>query len=193
MAVVDVEKGVLLPNRTVIISGDRIEKIAEKQKVKVSGTAYFIDGNGLYLMPGLVDAHVHFLDPESFGPLMAANGVVLVRDMGNSTQQAIATRDRLNRGEMLGPEMVTTGRILDGVPPFVPPVSTGVNTPEKGREAVRRLAAAGVDQIKVYSGLEKDVYLAIVDEAHKNGLKPVGHVPETVYIEEAAAAGHVYP
>ena len=48
---------------------------------------------------------------------------------------------------------------------------------------------AGVDQIKVYSKLEKDVYLAILDEAHKHGYKAVGHVPEGVYIEEAAAAG----
>jgi len=46
-----------------------------------------------------------------------------------------------------------------------------------------------VDQIKLYSRLEKDVFMAIVDEANKHGLKPVGHVPETVYLEDAAKAG----
>jgi imidazolonepropionase-like amidohydrolase len=43
--------------------------------------------------------------------------------------------------------------------------------------------------IKTYSRLNKDVFLAIVDEAHKYGLKVVAHLPESVYIEDAAAAG----
>ncbi|MGD2294416.1 MAG: amidohydrolase family protein [Candidatus Aminicenantes bacterium] len=188
VAVVDVEKGEVLPSQTVIVKGDRIEKIAA-EKVKVSDTAIVLEGDRLYLMPGLVDAHVHYLDPKIFGLLMVAHGVVLVRDMGNTTPQAILTREKLKKGELLGPEMVTTGRILDGVPPFVPPVSSGIPTPEKGREAVNKLAGAGVNQIKVYSGLERDVFLAIVDEAKRKGLKTVGHVPETVYIEEAASVG----
>jgi imidazolonepropionase-like amidohydrolase len=54
---------------------------------------------------------------------------------------------------------------------------------------VRQQVLAGVDQIKVYSDLEKDVYLAIIAEALLHGLKPVGHVPEAVYIEEAARVG----
>ena len=49
--------------------------------------------------------------------------------------------------------------------------------------------AAGLDQVKVYSGLEEDVFLAIVDEARRIGLKPVGHVPAAVYLEDAAVAG----
>jgi imidazolonepropionase-like amidohydrolase len=55
--------------------------------------------------------------------------------------------------------------------------------------AVRHQAEAGVDQIKVYSKLDKDVFLAIVDEARKVGLKVVGHVPDSIEIEEAAVAG----
>jgi imidazolonepropionase-like amidohydrolase len=54
---------------------------------------------------------------------------------------------------------------------------------------VRQQAEAGVDEIKVYSKLDKDVFLAIVDEAQKAGLKVVGHVPDSIGIEEAAAAG----
>jgi imidazolonepropionase-like amidohydrolase len=189
VSVVDVEKGEIFPDQTVLIRGDRIEKITSSEKFKINDTSQVIDGRRLYLLPGLVDAHVHYLDPETFGPLMVAHGVVLVRDMGNMTPSAIVTREKLKNREILGPEMITTGRILDGVPPFVPPVSTGIATPEKGREAVRKLAAAGVDQIKVYSGLEKEIFLAIVDEAQKHKLKTVGHVPETVYIEEAARAG----
>jgi imidazolonepropionase-like amidohydrolase len=85
--------------------------------------------------------------------------------------------------------MVATGTILDGDPPLIPVISLGLKTPEEGRAAVRRQAQAGVDQIKVYSGLEKEIFLAIVDEAKKQKLKAVGHVPEAVAIEQAAQAG----
>jgi imidazolonepropionase-like amidohydrolase len=85
--------------------------------------------------------------------------------------------------------MVATGSILDGDPPIIPSISLGLKAPEEGRAAVRAQAKAGVDMIKVYSKLDKEVFLAIIDEAHKSGLKVVGHVPEEIYIEDAAAAG----
>jgi len=68
-------------------------------------------------------------------------------------------------------------------------ISVGVRTPDEARVAVRQHAAAGVDMIKVYSRLTRDEFLAILDEAKALGLKVVGHVPETVSIEDAAAAG----
>jgi imidazolonepropionase-like amidohydrolase len=132
---------------------------------------------------------VHFLDASTFGPLMIANGVTLARDTGLPTQSALEVRDALNRGDLLGPEMVATGAILDGYPPIIPLISVGVRTPDEARVAVRQQAAAGVDMIKVYSRLSRDAFLAILDEAKALGLKVVGHVPETVSIEDAAAAG----
>jgi len=120
---------------------------------------------------------------------MLANGVVMVRETGQPNDTALPLRQALNEGALLGPEMVATGWILDGDPPFIPQASHGVKTPEEGRAEVRRQAAAGVDQIKVYSKLEKDVFTAICDEALRVGLKPVGHVPEAVYLEDAVAAG----
>ena len=189
VTVVDVEKGKAVPGQTVIVAGERIETIAATEAIEVPAGAEVIEGQGLYLMPGLVDAHVHFFDPEVFGRLMIASGVVLVRDMGMPTEDVLPLRDELDRGDVLGPEMVATGALLDGVPPLVPDISIGVATTEDGREAVRQQATAGVDMIKVYSRLEKDTFLAILDEAQKLGLKAVGHVPESIYIEEAAAAG----
>ena len=61
-------------------------------------------------MPGLVDAHVHYLDAPVFGRVMIANGILLVRDMGMPNEYILKLRDELNRGEILGPEMVATAR-----------------------------------------------------------------------------------
>ncbi len=189
VTVVDVEKGVALPDQNVLVTAGRILKTGPRRKVKAPSGWTQVDGRGLYLMPGLVDAHVHYYDPQVYGRALVANGIVLVRDMGQPNESALALRQALNAGTLLGPEMVTTGWMLDGDPPLVPQASRGVRTPEEGRAAVRQQANAGVDQIKVYSGLQKEVFLAIVDEATRAGLKTVGHVPESVYVEDAIAAG----
>jgi imidazolonepropionase-like amidohydrolase len=189
ITIVDVENGVTIPGQSVKIVGDRIESIGLPGGPDVPERTQTINGRGLFLMPGLVDAHVHYLDAPVFGRLMLANGVLLVRDMGMPNEFILPLRDALNRGEILGPEMVTTGLILDGNPPMIPLISQGINTPEEGRAAVHSQVDAGVDMIKVYSRLERDVFLAIVDEAHQCGRKAVGHIPETVYLEEAASVG----
>jgi imidazolonepropionase-like amidohydrolase len=189
VTVIDVAEGVAISGQTVVVVDDRIDRMGPVAEIDLPGDASILDGRGLYLMPGLVDAHVHFLDAPTFGPLMIANGVTLVRDMGLPTQSALEVRDALNRGDLLGPEMVATGAILDGYPPIIPLISVGVRTPDEARVAVRQQAAAGVDMIKVYSRLSRDAFLAILDEARALGLKVVGHVPETVSIEDAAAAG----
>lgn len=189
VAVVDVEKGMALPDQTVIIADGQISAIGPRAQVSVPKGLDVVDGRGLYLMPGLIDAHVHDFDPQVFGRVLLANGVLLVRDMGQATAQVLQLRDALNRGDMLGPEMVATGTLLDGDPPVIPAISLGLKTPDAARAAVRQQAEAGVDEIKVYSRLNKNVFLAIVDEAEKLGLKVVGHVPDSIPIEEAAAAG----
>jgi len=189
ISVVDVEKGIIVPDQTVIVSGGRIEQVGGASQIEVPRDATVIDGQGLYLIPGLVDAHVHYFDAPVFGRLMIANGVLLVRDMGMPNDFILPLRDELNQGMILGPEMVATGFILDGSPPLIPQIALGIKTPEAAQMAVRQQAGAGVDMIKVYSTLDRDVFLAIVEEAHKQGLKVVGHVPDSIYIEDAAAAG----
>lgn len=189
ITIVDVKKGTTVQGQTVVVVGGRIDQIGAQGKIRIPQGATIIDGQGLYLMPGLVDAHVHYFDAPVFGRLMIANGILLVRDMGMPNEYVLPLRDKLNRGEMLGPELITTGAILDGDPPIIPSISVGIKTPEEGRAEVRKQAAAGVDMIKTYSRLDKDIFLAILDEAKKQHLKVVTHLPESVYIEDAATAG----
>ena len=189
VSVVDVEKGEIQENRTVEIRNGLIARITPRSGGDETSRHTVINGKGLFMIPGLFDAHVHYYDEAVYGKMMIAYGVLFVRDMGNSTPAALAVRERLNSRKILGPEMITTGSILDGDPPTIPQIAIGCATPEAGREAVRKQVAAGVDQIKVYSGLRSEVFLAIADEAGKHGIKVVGHVPEAVYIEDAARAG----
>lgn len=189
IAIIDVERGAVVPQQTVLVVNDRIDRIGATGKVRIPQDATRISGQGLYLIPGLVDAHVHYLDAPVFGRVMLANGVLLVRDMGMPNEFILPLREKLNQDVMLGPEMVATGYILDGNPPLIPSISLSIGTPEDARNAVRQQAEAGVDCIKVYSTLSKDVFLTILEEAHKLGLEVVGHVPDSITIEDAAATG----
>jgi imidazolonepropionase-like amidohydrolase len=189
VSIVDVEKGSILMNKTMIIKDGIIQKITSKATSKELSGLTTIDGKGLFIIPGLFDSHVHYLDPETFGPMLISYGVLFVREMGNVTEVAINQRNLLNSGKLLGPEMITTGEYLDGNPPFIPQISLACSTPDEGKDMVRKQIKAGVDQIKTYSKLERDVFYAIVDECKKDNIKAVGHVPETVYIEDAAKAG----
>lgn len=189
VSVVDVEKGVTVPGQTVVITGGKVEEIGAQGDIRVPQQAEVIDGQGLYLMPGLVDAHVHYIDAPVFNRVLIANGILLVRDVGMPNEYILPLRNELNQGKTLGPEMVATGRMLDGTPPIIPTIALGLSTPDEGRAAVRKQVEAGANMIKVYSKLDRDVFLAILDEADRSGIKVVGHVPDSIYIEDAAAAG----
>lgn len=188
-SIVDVERGALVAGKNVVVRGSRIDSIVNAGQAPPEG-ARVVEATGMFLMPGLFDAHTHiFASPDTFGPLLVAHGVTAARDLGAPTDLVIALRDSYAKGEELGPDLVVTGAIIDGDPP-VWPFSEAVTTPEEGRAAVRKLKDAGVDMIKVYTRLKKDVYEAVVSEAHALGLKATGHIPESVTLTEAMAAGH---
>ena len=189
VTVIDVENGIAIPGQTVVVVDDHIEWMGPVDDVAMPKGASILDGRGLFLMPGLVDAHVHYFDRETFGRLFVANGVTLVRDTGMANELVLPLRADLESRALLGPELRTAGTMLDGAPPLIPTIALGVATPEDAGAAVHRQAAAGVDFIKVYSRLDADVFLAIVEEAHALGLKVIGHVPDSITIEAAAAAG----
>lgn len=189
VSIIDVEKGGILKNKTIIVKEGLINKITSESITNKLEGLKIIDGTGLFIIPGLFDSHVHYLDPEVFGPMFISYGVIFVREMGNVTEGAVTQRDLLNSGKLFGPGMITTGSIIDGNPPVIPEISLACTTNVESREIVRKQLMSGVDEIKVYSRLEKDVFNAIVDECKKNRIKAVGHVPEGVLLEDAARAG----
>ena len=69
ITIVDVERGTLQVNRTVIVAGDKIQRISKQGNADVpTSSTRIIDGRGLFLVPGLIDAHVHYSDPAMTCP-----------------------------------------------------------------------------------------------------------------------------
>lgn len=186
VTVIDVTVGVAKPDMTVVITGDRISEVEEADKVVAPQGATVVDAAGKFLIPGLWDMHAHWYIRDTF-TLFTANGVTGVREMfGNS--DLLRWRQDIAKGSLLGPRMVVASPIIDGPQP-VWPNSIVARNEDEGRKAVKNVKQWGADFVKVYSLLPRDAYFAIADEAKRQGLSFVGHVPALVSSAEASDAG----
>ena len=192
--VIDVRDGSTKPDATVLIVGSRIDEVVSGEHIRLPRHTRIINAQGKYLIPGLGDMHVHTLwdsaRPTTFFPLFLANGVTGGREMGGpmpATDQ-VRWRNQVATGALLGPRLVVSGPFVDGPHPIWPG-SIKVSTAEDGKEAVDSLKVADVDFVKVYTGVPRSAYFGIVDEAHKDHIPFVGHVPVYVGADEASNSG----
>lgn len=183
------------PDMTVLVADGRISAIGHSAQVAVPGNYKQVDGSGKFLIPGLADMHIHLTgagEPsgsrEFIIPLLVANGITTVRDMGGKVEYLKELRAEINSGKRLGPQIFFTGPYLDGNPPSFQP-SIVVQTPAEAATAVDKLKAEGVDFIKVQSRLPPEPYYAIADEAKKDRIRFVGHVPDSITAAVASDSG----
>jgi imidazolonepropionase-like amidohydrolase len=194
--IVDVVKGETRTRQTVLIGNGRIAAIGASDALAIPPQAVRITGEGRYLIPGLWDMHIH-LRSDARKPdvplvdenaallgLFLPNGVVGVREMGGDlVDHVLRWRDEIRSGKRIGPRILTAGRKIDKEPPDWDG-SLGVTTPESAREAVRQVKQSGADFVKVYfSIVSPEVLTAVVDEAHKNNLKVIGHKASNLPIQ----------
>jgi imidazolonepropionase-like amidohydrolase len=193
--VVDVVSGKVLADQSIEINGVTIVRIAPSAKSHPRANDTVFDATGKYAIPGLWDMHVHIAgfnaDPKWSArllPLMVANGVVGVRDMGGDIATIKRWRKQTVEGTLIAPDIVSVGRIIDQQKESSPEVAA-VHTPEEARQQVDAQRDAGVQAIKILNSLPRDSYLALLDEARRNHLPVVGHVPNAVTAMEAAELG----
>jgi imidazolonepropionase-like amidohydrolase len=119
--------------------------------------------------------------------LYVATGVTLVRNMVGSDAH-IEYRRRVAEGELVGPRVFTATNTVDGPNP-VWPFSIRMSDPVQAEQLVESFVREGYDQIKIYNELPREVYAALFDAAAAHGIRVVGHVPFSVGIDAALAAG----
>lgn len=195
-----------IKNSVILIEGERIKAVGTVETLRVPKNAEVISTEGMSVLPGLWDMHVHtminghanysywdktypplFEDvimPASAHQLLMA-GVTSARDLGAPLKESISVRDRINNGEIPGATLYVSGPFIQHKPyPGTEAFRWGVNSPEDGRRKIRKLANAGVDVIKLIDQdqMTMEELRAVVDEAHKNNLKVVahGHRPEEI-------------
>ena len=186
VTIIDATGAPAQPGMTVVIRGDRIAELGKSGTVRAPAGAQVVDAKGKFMIPGLWDMHVHWLDKD-YLPLFLANGVTGIRIMWGEPFHHQWRRE-IAHGALLGPRMEIASAIVDGPKPIWPG-SLAVGTAAEGRQAVIRSKQEGADFIKVYSRLPREAYFAIADEAKKQGLPFAGHVPGAVTVSEASDAG----
>ena len=196
VTVIDATGAPAQAHRTIVVRDGKIETIdASSGRMNRLPPGELVDGTGKFLIPGLWDMHVHMVFGDWFPrgkevtlPLFIANGITGVRDMGGELEVLQQWRKEISAGTLLGPRMVISGPMLDGPQPRFPS-SIAIKTPEDGRRAVDDLKRRGADFIKLQSLIPRDAVFAIADEARKQGITFVGHVPDSVRASEASNAG----
>ncbi len=137
---------------------------------------------GSYVLPGLIDMHVH-LPPwwlphqlDLFLRLFLEHGVTTVRDMGSIDGRIFEIKRQIEAGERAGPRIFACGPILDGDPPVLP-FARVVRDAAEATRAAEEIADQGADCLKVYSHLGDEALDAIAAVARRRGIPVVGHLP----------------
>jgi imidazolonepropionase-like amidohydrolase len=191
--------GTPIQNSVILIQNDRITAVGQVGSLAVPAGAEIISTEGMSVLPGLWDMHVHlmlnghsdyihwdstYIDvfesvimPSSAHQLLLA-GVTSARDLGAPLEASINVRDRINRGEIPGPTIYVSGPFIQKAPyPNTEEFRWGVNGAADARAKVKKLVDAGVDVIKLIDQdqMTLEEAQAVVDEAHKYGKMVVGH------------------
>ena len=201
----------------VVIEGNKIVQAGPASEVKVPSDATVVDTSGRTMLPGLIEAHGHLIalghgNYETWFPWITAHGgeAMLMRvmetaarqllfagvtttvDLGAPLQPILTIRSRINRGEVVGTRVLASGPwISRGASGAMQVGFGGVNitTPQEAAQQTEKLAAAGVDHIKAHAGLTFDDYKAIVEAAHRHGIRVHAHVYAEQDVRHALEAG----
>ena len=200
-------------NSVVVIDGERIAAVGAQGAVQIPAGAEVISTEGMSVLPGLWDMHVHLMlnghsdyahwdktYPSQLGPvIMPAGakqlllaGVTSARDLGAPLDASIDVRNRINKGQLQGATMYMSGPFIQHQPyPGTELFRWGVTGVDEARAKVRKLADAGVDVIKLIDQDQMTIeeVKAVVDEAHRRNLPVVAHSHRPEEIRRGLLAG----
>ena len=183
----DAVEGVMLPHRTILIAAGHIRGVGSlEQPIKIPAGARVIDARGKFIIPGLIDAHVHLVHVLDFAhitgdeilPLFLANGVTTLRDVGdNVVAERLIARYAEAHPESC-PWFFLCSPLIDGEPPYHRDngVSWAITDPAQVPALVKDMAAWGVTTLKIYVGITRPVGRVIIEEGHRSGLVVTAHL-----------------
>ena len=198
---------------SVLVRGDRIEYVGATASLPPVPDAHIVDGNGRFLIPGLIDMHTHVSKTRGSSlSLLVAHGVTTVRDLGGDHEELLAWRREIDAGTRIGPRLLIAGPYLESASnaerqhstpsnEMVEPAErtrVGVATPADAERVIAEIASRGVDHLKIRTTTDRETYLAIGAAAKRHGLTLAGHIqaysPDDVLTSGQASLEHgFYP
>jgi imidazolonepropionase-like amidohydrolase len=168
----------VVPGQSLVVEHGVITHLGPTGSIAVPRGALHVDGRGKYLLPGLVDVHVHLAsNPESeqrqILKLFLANGVTTVVNL-KGTPQILTLRKAVSAGRILGPRIYTAGPFVNE--PFF-------TTPDEVEREVVAQKRAGYDFVKIHGSLSREAYARLNAVARREGIRVVGHIPRNLGVD----------
>lgn len=179
VSLIDIRSGDVEPGSFVLVNGDKIEKMGKADEMVVPDGTTRIDARDRFLIPGLIDTHVHpawhtdelsrISADEALEHLYLSRGVTGIRDASIQGQEmrALQAQEDARSGARLLPRIHVSGRVDTS------------NVAKQGvadiTELVVRLDSLGVDSFKIRNGLTIDDLHVVTDAAQRSGKAVWGH------------------
>ena len=168
----------VIENGTIVVRENRIEAVGSAEDVSIPSGAHVVDAAGHTIIPGLVDAHAHIgnfrygLSPNQQWEYFAnlAYGVTTVHDPSSNTEMIFSQAEMIRSGNMIGPRIFSTGRILYGAENVQ---KTVINNLDDARSAIRRTQAFGATSVKSYNQPRRDQRQQVLQAARELGVNVV--------------------
>ena len=181
VTVVPMDSERVISDATVLVSGDSIVSVGPAPARLPEG-AVRVDGRGKFLMPALAEMHAHIpnnpAEAEGVLFLYVANGIGTIRSMLGDPSH-FRLRERVTRGELVGPTMVLSGPSFNG---------QTAGTPAAASARVADQRKTGYDFLKIHPGVPRAAFDAMAAAADKAGVRFAGHVPAGVGLQRALEA-----
>jgi imidazolonepropionase-like amidohydrolase len=166
-------EGSVIQNAVLIVADGHVEALGPAAEVSVPRGAEIRDAASQWIIPGLIDAHVH-AERWTLGGFLAY-GVTSVRDMGGIQDSLIFLRDDVTSGNANGPRLYVSGAMVDGAPAGWPGATT-VRTATDARRAVGNRVLIGATQVKAYTKLDRRLLEPLVEEAKSLEMAVAAHL-----------------
>ena len=180
-----------IPNATIIVRDGKVEAVGPSSKVRPPAGAEIVNVSGKFIIPGMISTHVHISDINGIRPpaytdentrrqlgVFARYGITTVWSLGGEKEPAYKAREMQNSPALDRARIYLAGDVIVG------------KTPEEARQMVAKVAATKPDVIKIRvddmlgtaAKMTPDVYKAVIEEAHRRGLRVAAHI---FYLDDA--------
>ena len=196
-SIFDVGTGKMVPAQTVLVRGERIEAVAPADNPPaIPDGAKIVEASGRFVIPGLIDAHVHLVHladrthvtGDEFLPLFLAAGVTSVRSAGDAIVAESGVAHFAESHAERCPRVFVASPLIDGDPPFHRDVGYALTDPAKVPAFIDDMAKWNAVTLKIYVGTPREIGKEVIAEGHRRGMKITGHLGR-YSAQDAAADG----
>ncbi len=200
--------GSMRPDTSVLIRGDTIEAVAPSADLNessgISAGAHHLDGSDSWIIPGLIDAHVHLshilyqsqMTGDEVLPFYLGHGVTSIRSTGDNVPAQTMVQRQADRRPDISPRVFRCSFLIDKDPPWHTDVGWPLTHVDDVAPFVEEMAAWDVTTLKLYIGVTREIGRRVIQEGHDRGLVVSGHLLD-YHTADAVADGldcveHIY-